>query len=46
LSCFEHLPRAIGYILMGYHYYRFTFETMVPELDRAIAALPAEPPSE
>ena len=29
-------------MLMGYHYYRFTIENMLPELDGALAALPAE----
>jgi len=41
-KCPEHFPRALGYMLMGYHYYRFTIENMLPELDGALAKLPTD----
>jgi hypothetical protein len=43
-NCPEHFPRALGYMLMGYHYYRFTIENMLPELDGSLARLKSPSP--
>lgn len=43
-NCPEHFPRALGYMLMGYHYYRFTVENMLPELDESLARLGSPSP--
>jgi radical SAM superfamily enzyme YgiQ (UPF0313 family) len=43
--CPEHFPRALGYMLMGYHYYRFTIENMLPELEGSLAKLKSEHPT-
>jgi hypothetical protein len=40
--CPEQLPRALGYVLMGFHYYQFTVAEMLPELDKALSKLPDE----
>ena len=38
----EHLGRAIDLIVVGYHYYMFTFRHVLPEVERFIQDLPAE----
>jgi radical SAM superfamily enzyme YgiQ (UPF0313 family) len=40
--CPDQLPRAMQFLLMGVHYFRFSFEDVLPELDNALAQLPQE----
>jgi hypothetical protein len=35
-KCPDQLPFVLPYVLMGYHYYRFTFEHVVPGLSSLI----------
>ena len=35
----EQFPRVLGYILMGYHYYKYTFDHVVPDLTQKIEEL-------
>ena len=37
----ESLPVAFYFVMAGYHYYRFTFEDVVPDLQRLLAEEPA-----
>jgi hypothetical protein len=38
----DQLPRAVAHVLNGIHFYRFSFEYVLPELDMRIAQLTAE----
>ena len=43
-NCPDQFPRAIPFILLGIHYFRFSFEHVLPEIDRTLAQLPEESP--
>jgi len=36
------LQQSLDYLVMGYHYYRFTRDTVVPEYDRVLANIPED----
>jgi radical SAM superfamily enzyme YgiQ (UPF0313 family) len=38
----DHLPSVMLFVVMGLHLYRFTFEDVIPELDRTMAQLAGE----
>ncbi|MFN2199569.1 MAG: B12-binding domain-containing radical SAM protein [Caldilineaceae bacterium] len=38
----QHLGRAVDLIVVGYHYYMFTFRHVLPEVERFLQDLPAE----
>jgi radical SAM superfamily enzyme YgiQ (UPF0313 family) len=40
--CPDQFPRVMPFILMGVHYSRFSFEHVLPELDKTLAQLPKE----
>jgi radical SAM superfamily enzyme YgiQ (UPF0313 family) len=41
--CPDQLARALPTIFMGIHYYRFTFEHVIPDLDQRLAEMEDEP---
>jgi radical SAM superfamily enzyme YgiQ (UPF0313 family) len=41
-ECPEYLQQSLDYLVMGYHYYRFTRDTVVPEFERVLANIPAD----
>jgi hypothetical protein len=43
-NCPDQLPRGIPFIFMGVHYSRFSFEHVLPEIDKTLAQLPEESP--
>jgi radical SAM superfamily enzyme YgiQ (UPF0313 family) len=38
----DQLPRALAHVFVGIHFYRFSFESVLPELDLRLAQLTAE----
>jgi Domain of unknown function (DUF4070) len=38
-TCPEQLPRCLSFILMGYHCYRFTSDSILPTIDATLAAM-------
>jgi len=38
--CPEYFQQSLDYLVMGYHYYRFTKDTVVPEYERVLANIP------
>jgi hypothetical protein len=41
-ECPEYLQQSLDYLVMGYHYYRFTRDTVVPEYERVLANIPED----
>lgn len=41
-TCPEQLPRTLGFIVMGYHSNRLTYEHLIPRLDEEIAKMPED----
>jgi radical SAM superfamily enzyme YgiQ (UPF0313 family) len=39
-ECPEYFQQSLDYLVMGYHYYRFTRDTVVPEYERVLANIP------
>jgi hypothetical protein len=39
-ECPEYLQQSLDYLVMGYHYYRFTRDTVVPEYEQVLANIP------
>ena len=42
IKCPDQMPFILPFILMGFHYYMFTFAHMLPELSASIKRLAAE----
>jgi hypothetical protein len=38
----EYFQQSLDYLVMGYHYYRFTRDTVVPEYEQVLANLPLD----
>jgi len=43
-ECPEYLQQALDYLVMGYHHYRFTKNTVIPEYERILAEGFGQPP--
>jgi len=41
-ECPEYFQQSLDYLVMGYHYYRFTRDTVVPEYERVLANIPED----
>jgi hypothetical protein len=42
-ECPEYFQQSLDYLVMGYHYYKFTRDTVVPEYRRVLAQYPDGP---
>ncbi len=44
-ECREYFQQSLDYLVMGYHYYKFTRNTVVPEYERVLAEYPDGQPA-